>query len=304
MASKVDIVVLSWNRKDDTLETLRSLKQQNYPDFNITVVDNNSSDGVADAIEQEFSEVNLIRLPKNLGVAGGRNVGIKNCTGDIVFFLDNDALLASDALSRCVEELEKNPKIAVVTGKVVNYFTNTILDTDWVHPYDKGQFSDTSFFTPIFNGGCHAIRREVVELVGDFPDDFFRQDEEIDLCYRIIDAGYVIKYCPDIVMYHKLSPIQRSHSLQFFNSTKNNLVVVWRYLPIDLAAWQTLVRVLVLGVRALQKGFLLAYVKGLVLFVLQFPSIVKNRRPIKPGTVTNIRELWLKSNKPIYRLLW
>jgi len=300
----VSLVILTWNRKEDTIETLQKLRDQTYRDFEIVVVDNNSTDGVDDVIEKEFPDIRLIRLPKNLGVAGGRNVGIKNTRGKIVVFLDNDAIMAPDALEIFLTEFSSAPEIGVVTAKIMNFYTGEISPTDWLHPYNYIPNSERSFFSPIFVGCCSALRKEIFEKIGFFPDDFFRQDEEIDLCVRLMDAGYRIKYCPNIVVYHKQSLAQRSLPFQFYNSTKNNLSVVWKYLPFMLALKQTAVRLFVLGVRGIQKGYFLAYLRGVAGFAVSLPGIIRKRKCIKAETLKEVRRLWRDGDKLIYRLLW
>lgn len=300
----ISVVMLTWNRKEDTIENLTALRGQTYRNFEIVVVDNNSTDSVDKVIESDFPEVRLIRMPRNFGVALGRNIGIKNAKGRYIFLLDNDGILDNNALAVCAEAFRREDRLAVLTGKVINFHLKRMSDSDWVHPVDKAAWADREFDSPVFAGGCCCLSREVLDQVGLFPEDFFRQDEEIDLCYRVLDAGFRIKYTPGIVFHHKQSPTQRSLPFQYYNTTKNNLSVVWRYLPLPLAIKQTGIRLYVLAVRGAQKGFLFAYLKGCWGFLIAFPGILASRKSISSETVEIVGRLWGQSGKPIHRLLW
>jgi GT2 family glycosyltransferase len=102
---QVTAVTLNWNRPDDTLACLASLKEQTYPDLQLLVVDNGSTDDSAIRIRAEFSDVSLLAHPHNSGFARGNNLGIRQALAqgaDYVFCLNNDTWLAPDAIERLV----------------------------------------------------------------------------------------------------------------------------------------------------------------------------------------------------------
>ena len=83
----VSVVIITWNRKDDVLESIQSIYEQNYQNVEIVVVDNGSTDGTADALAQGFPGVKIVALDRNTGVSEGRNLGVAAAKGDIIFFL-------------------------------------------------------------------------------------------------------------------------------------------------------------------------------------------------------------------------
>jgi len=124
MTPLVFIIVLNWNGKDDTLECLGSLQQLDYPNFETVVVDNGSTDGSEDVIRSAFPSVNFIQTGRNLGYAGGNNVGIKHALShgaDYVWLLNNDTTVDPNALTALVETAQADPKIAVVGSKIFYY---------------------------------------------------------------------------------------------------------------------------------------------------------------------------------------
>lgn len=174
--------------------------------------------------------------PENLGVTKGRNYALEKGTAPIVIMLDDDAVLQNkDCLVNLLAEFEtkntERPK-AIVTFKVLYYDTLAMQANALPHKRFN-EYKDKSFFeTYFYAGGAHAIRREVIEKLGDYPPDFFYGMEEYDLSYRIINAGYAIVYTNKIVMLHKESPLGRKPKkeklrMMWVNKSK----VAYRYLP-------------------------------------------------------------------------
>ena len=174
--------------------------------------------------------------PENLGVAKGRNFALRKGKAPIIIMLDDDAVLQNkDCLTNLVKEFDtrntEKPK-AIVSFKILYYDTLQMQKNGLPHKRYE-EYKDKSFFeTYFYAGGAHAIKREVIEKLGDYPVDFFYGMEEYDLAYRILDAGYSIVYSDKIVMLHKESPLGRKpkkEKLQMMWVNKSK--VAWRYLP-------------------------------------------------------------------------
>lgn len=182
-------------------------------------------------------KVNYIDSNKNLGVAKGRNYAISLSRAPILILLDDDAVLQNtDALINLVTEFEtintKRPK-AIVSFKVLYYDTLEMQKNALPHKR-YNEYKDKNFFeTYYYAGGAHAIKREVLEKVGTYPEDFFYGMEEYDLSYRIIDKGYSIVYTDKVVMLHKESPYGRPPMADKLRMMwVNKAKVAWRYLPL------------------------------------------------------------------------
>jgi GT2 family glycosyltransferase len=119
--SLVSVIIPTFNRKDDLLSCLNSLKNSTYPNLETIVVDNASTDGTYDAVKQIFPNVKMVRSEKNLGVTGGRNRGAIESRGDYLLFLDHDMIVDRRMIEELLKTLKTDPKIGVA-GPVVYYY--------------------------------------------------------------------------------------------------------------------------------------------------------------------------------------
>jgi GT2 family glycosyltransferase len=175
--------------------------------------------------------------PDNLGVAKGRNYALRKGKAPIVIMLDDDAVLQNaDCLVNLHSAFQdanttERPK-AIVSFKVL-YFDTLEMQVNALPHKRFAEYKDRSFFeTYYYAGGAHAVKRDVIEQLGSYPDDFFYGMEEYDLSYRILDAGFTIVYSDKIVMLHKESPLGRKPKkeklrMMWVNKSK----VAYRYLP-------------------------------------------------------------------------
>ena len=224
----------------ELLKNISDLDQASELLEEVIVVNNASTDDYAEIKNYIHSTPTLFfryfDAPENLGVANGRNFALKKGKAPIIIMLDDDAVLQNkDCLVNLVKEFETNntdkPK-AIVSFKILYYDTLEMQKNGLPHKRYE-EYKDKSFFeTYFYAGGAHAVKRDVIEKLGDYPADFFYGMEEYDLAYRILDAGYSIVYSDKIVMLHKESPLGRKpkkEKLQMMWVNKNK--VAWRYLP-------------------------------------------------------------------------
>lgn len=228
------LIIVCYNRKNELKDCINSVLRQSMKPYEIIVVDNNSEDGTDKLFkngEISDSSIKYFKLEKNLGVAGGRNYGIKQASGDIFVFIDDDALLEPrNALEKIVTKFEKDPNIGILAFKVVNYHTKTIQRNEFPH-IDKSLNPDKEFETSYFIGAGHAIRREVFNKCGLYPEDYFYGMEELDLSFRVLDKGYRIIYFPHILVWHKKSPSGRiTDEKKWIFTLRNRVAISYKYL--------------------------------------------------------------------------
>lgn len=236
-------IIITYNRPDDALELLQniaSLEKAGELLEEIILV-NNASTADYSAVESYIAANRQLpfryyHAGENLGVARGRDFAISKSSAPLLIMLDDDAVLQNkDAFIRLLDEFEKKdtsrPK-AIVSFRVLYYDTLEMQKNALPHKQFE-QYKDKTFFeTYYYAGGAHAIRREALDKVGNYPTDFFYGMEEYDLSYRLLDAGYSIVYSDAVVMLHKESPLGRKPKAEkvremWVNKTK----VAWRYLP-------------------------------------------------------------------------
>lgn len=232
---KASIIILNWNGgADDCIESVNSALSQDYLNKEILFVDNDSTDGSVEAIEEKFAnEVTIIHTGANLGCPGGRNYGVEKATGDIIFFLENDGYWEGEGVvSGVIDYFRAHRSLGVLYTKVVDFNTGVV---DKPLGFALSRYEDPGLYlSSSFRGGACACRRELFVEVGLFPADFFRQREERFVSLGVLDKGYDICYCPDFVLQHKGSMYSgKSKNVLLYNCI-NDLKIVTRRYPVIL----------------------------------------------------------------------
>ncbi|MFD2237514.1 glycosyltransferase family 2 protein [Aureimonas populi] len=232
---EIDVIILSWNRADDTIETIRSALRQTGVAPRIWVVDQGSEPeqiGRIEAFAAGHANVTIQRLTYNSGVPGGRNIASFLGAAEIIVAIDNDAEFADETcLARTAERFADEPGLGVLGFRIVNHHTGALDRTSWNYPYDPDIFAERPFPATRFVGAGHAIRRAAFEAVGGYDDSLHFMEEEKDLAYRILDRGYLIAYEPAIVISHKISAEARVHwsSGRMFYMCRNVLYLDYKF---------------------------------------------------------------------------
>ncbi len=215
----VSIITVNYNQSAVTLELLESLKKITYPLTEVIVVDNGSPNDDPDMLLARYPNITLIKSGKNLGFAGGNNLGIRASSGEYILLLNNDTEVDSGFLEPLVNKLQRHKEIGAVSPKI--YFSHTpgmlqftgfsdinkftIRNKGWGHSQmDTGQF-DKDSLSGFAHGAAMMVPRNVIEEVGLMADIFFLYYEEMDWGQRIRNAGYSIWYVHDSIVYHKES---------------------------------------------------------------------------------------------------
>ncbi len=233
----VDLVILTYNRADDIVETLKSILPM-LPDFNrVWVVNNNSTDDTAVKLEQfcGHEKIVICNPGENLGCTGGRNYAIRRSTADIIINIDDDAVFFTpEPVSKVKAIFSAEPECAHIAFKIVNYFTREVQKKEFPAPMEKVS-PDEEFKSSFFIGAGWASRRSVLNDVGLFDEELFIYHDELDISFRIINRGHYIKFTPQIGVYHKQTPSGREpagDTLKRF--LKNRLAISYKYLPLHI----------------------------------------------------------------------
>lgn len=222
----VGILLVNYNGSKDTIECINSLKNNKYQNYKIIIVDNNSSYSDYKEIEKYIKENNLdielIRLEKNLGFAGGNNIGIKyaieelNC--DYVLLINNDTLVDESFLNELVNKSESSTEIGIATSKIFYYPERNKIwyaggKIDWfkftsIH-FGEKEYDDEKYNKDAevdFISGCvMLIKKSVIEEVGYLPEEYFMYYEDFDYCIKVRDKGFKLAYVSKSKVYHKIS---------------------------------------------------------------------------------------------------
>lgn len=165
----ISIVIVTWNRRDDLLETIQTVYDQPYQPFEIVVADNGSTDGIVEAVQQRFPAVQWVLLGQNLGVSAGRNAGVKAAHGSILLFLDSDASVSPQTLQALANAFDERPEVGVIACKVINAHTGEFdLIGGKIFAERDELIHERTFLSYAFSAcGC-AFRSNVFADVGGF----------------------------------------------------------------------------------------------------------------------------------------
>lgn len=300
----MSVLIVTWNRKEDVLETIRSVYEQRYENFEIIVVDNGSVDCTVEALHQAYPAVKIVELEKNIGISAGRNAGIKVAKGDIILCLDSDASPKVDALTNIVHKFQSAPEIGVINSKIVDATTKEIGAAGWVYS-EKGKIDqDCEFLSYSFSEGGAAIRREVFDKVGMFWDRLFFGSEGTELSLRVLDAGYKILYYPSSLVYHRASPQSRiGGSEREYLFFKNNLYIYLVRFPWWMFIFFASLKTGAALLRGIRHGYLGRILWGVAEFILETPSLLQERKPIKTETALRYLRLQREHGQLSWNLL-
>jgi len=240
----VSIIGLNWNNMVVTCDLLRSIKAHGtYPNMEIIIVDNGSNEDPTKSCKDIYPESKIILTRKNLGFAGGNNVGIKAATGDYIFIVNNDTEFTPFIIEGLLEIFQKYPDAGIVSPKFHYFFHKETIEYAGYHAVnifsgrnsmigcgekDNGQYNHIQV-TNYAHGGAMMVSRKVIEEVGLLPELFFLYYEEFDWCEQIKRKGYKVYYQPASLIYHKESMTTgKSSPLKTYYLTRNRILFMRR----------------------------------------------------------------------------
>lgn len=243
----VAVIMLNWNRVNDTIACIKSILAGDYKNLKFFVVDNGSNDkNEVGQIIKAFEDISVLSLPDNLGFTGGMNAGIKYVMEkfpeiDYFMILDNDMIVDSKCVSSAISVLDSEHDVDVIGAAVynfngelqysaanINFWVNVVLPTSY---YFKSKYNETKRFTVTYlSFWCSFVRREVFDVVGLFSDFFIAWDD-VDFSWRITKKGMKMIYLPKSKVFHKDTILNNgSGKLQYYG-TRNKFIVAQRILP-------------------------------------------------------------------------
>ena len=237
----LSIVTVNYNGYKDTCELIDSIPFEDC--LEVIVVDNGSFENEASILQKRYPSIRVIRSDKNLGFAGGNNLGIKVAKGKYIFLINNDTVFKEFNPKVLIKRLESSLQIGMVCPKIRFAWKNNPIQFAGYTPLssitarnkaigfgeeDKGQYN-TPRPTPYAHGAAMLIKREAIEKVGMMPECYFLYYEELDWSMMFTRAGYDIWYDPACTIYHKESQSTGQNSpLRTYYITRNRLLLVKR----------------------------------------------------------------------------
>jgi GT2 family glycosyltransferase len=242
----ISVVVLNWNGDHIVEECLMSLRTQSYHPVEIIVVDNASTDKSADLIKRGFPEVKLIVNDRNLGFGSGNNVGIQASHGKYIMILNNDARIDPGCIKELKRSIEKDKRYGACASKILLDGKGNLLDAAGITIYNdglsigRGRLENAGHYQRkedvFFASGCACLlRKEMLDDIGLFDEDFFAYADDTDMGWRAQLAGWKCIYNPKAIVYHLHSASSSAYSpLKAFLVERNRMWVAMKYYPISL----------------------------------------------------------------------
>jgi len=272
----VSIQILNWNRLSDTILAIKSALAQSYKNIEIVVIDNGSTEKGSESIKDIFPEIKYIKLPKNFGCPGGRNEGVKYCSGEYIFYLDNDGILHKDAVKHAVEIMESDNEIYVVGGKI-----NLISNMDDIYDFEIKKVDYVK--TKEFSGGISMHRKSLYNEIGYYNNDFIYGYEETHLGIRIITKGKKIVFTDSVILWHKKSDTARDEKTNIIRQYNNKLYTYWEFFPIKIVIIFTIWYFTIYTFNSFKKGYAMLFLKQIWSSLKKAIRIRKDKKNVING---------------------
>ena len=305
---KIAVVILNWNGKALLQKFLPSIIEHSR-EATIYVADNASTDDSIAFVTSNFPEIKIIRNKENGGYAKGYNDALKHLDEDVFCLVNSDIEVTKNWLSPILNTFKTESNTAIIQPKILDYKKKTHFEyagaaggfiDKYGYPYCRGRIFDTieedkgqyNINSEIFwaSGACFFIRKEVFNTLNGFDESFFAHMEEIDLCWRAFNLGYVSKYISESTVYHvggatlsssnpKKTYLNFRNSLATLtkNASGNILILLFIRLTLDgLAAFKFLI--------AFKFAHIVAILKAHISFYTRLPKLLKQRKQLQKKT--------------------
>lgn len=272
----VTIAITARNRPEELALTLETLRQQDYPNFNVCLIDDSSDVPLEPLVRRWFPQAQVHRNETPAGLVRNRSRMMAECRTDFLVSLDDDSCFTRpDELRRAVERMKGEPELGIVTFFV---YQGAGPVPDLIPA--SGERYMASYF-----GCAHMMRSAMMRQVGGYRDFFDYYGEEQEYAMRVWDAGWRILYVPDVIVHHRVSDVGRRSDRILQHSVRNNLWSVILNYPAGRALLQIGWRLFSHGVEALRTPALGAYMRGVAQSLAGLPRVLKSRKAIRSDTL-------------------
>ena len=304
---EASIVIVTWNGRQHLETCLSAVAAQEGVEAETILVDNASTDGSVELVQDRFPWVRIVRLGRNHGFAGGNNAGAREARGRYLAFLNNDTSADPRWLRALLGGLDEPRRIALATSRIVYMHDPEIVDSAGdaftraggaYKRHHGGRAGDVLEPREVF-GACGAaflVPKAVFEEIGGFDEDFFLSHEDVDLSYRARLRGYRCRYVPDSVVRHRgSSSIGRASRLAVFHGQRN---LEWVY--VQNTPWPILLRTLpahllydaAAAAHFARRGLLGPFLAGKAHALAGLPRVLARRARLQRSRTVPWRAIW------------
>lgn len=237
----VSIIIVNYNGKDLIERCLSSVTNTNYPNYEIIVVDNNSTDDSITVIREKFPSCRVILLSDNMGFAIANNIGAKNAKGDYYVFLNNDTYVTPEWLHELVSVMESDNDIAISQSLLLNPDGSIDSSGDFITKNGRTYSSKRLHFNGhrdilSARGASMMVRKDFYRRIGGFDEDYFISFEDVELGWKAWILGYRVIMVPtSVVLHYAGSTTVKMNEMMVFNGLKNQLSLITTHFETTLA---------------------------------------------------------------------
>ena len=300
------VIIPNFNGVSLLADCLESLTKQVYSNFEVIVVDNNSTDNSINFITKNYPEVKVIKLKKNFGFAKAINQGVREARGKYLLFLNNDTKVTADWLNELVKFANLHPEVVSINSKLVNFYKKNLIDGVGITINEVGQAKSIGwqeidrdqYNNPFYifgaTGGASLFKKDLFIKIGMFDEKYFMYSEEVDFAFRAQFLGYKSMYCPSAIVYHKHKATARKYPAkieywQFRNMTQTIikdfptaiLFKDYRWLKIILVHLNTILY-------QLKNGYIWPPIMTELWLFIHLPFLIKDRIKIQSNIKVEI----------------
>ncbi|TLX76009.1 glycosyltransferase family 2 protein [Labilibacter sediminis] len=303
--TKLAVVILNWNGEKLLREFLPTvIENSKVPGVDVIVADNASTDHSIQILETEFPTVKIIRLDKNYGFTGGYNRALKQVEAEYIILLNSDIAPGNNWLPPLLKEMDENANTAICVPKIKSYrhpecFEYAGAAGGFIDKYgfpfcrgrifnqieeDKGQYNQSG---PIFwaSGAAMVVRTKLFFESGGLDEDFFAHMEEIDLCWRMKNRGWDVKYIAESEVYHLGgATLDYNNPRKVYLNFRNNLFLLTKNIAKNKLFVKLLQRMIIDGIAAVKFLFSAEFnnfwsvFRAHVRFYIMFFTMYKKRK--------------------------
>lgn len=310
-------------------DCLHSLTNPDYPNWELFVIDNNSTDDSVIYLKKKFEKLpncHLIQNPVNM-YSQGLNLGAKNANGEYLAYFNNDVALKKGYFHELISQFKKDKKLAIAQGKLLNYYDHTKIDSagETIDKYgnpvtigtrekDEGQFDIEEEILSASGSAC-MIRKDLHEKLGMYDPDYGIGYEDMDLALRARRLSYTVKRFPKAVIYHKRASTDLAEFVRVkvkWHFNKNRIATMIKNYPFSMLLTTLPVTFsLYIGIGfyewLIMKNWRMGWVRFTSIFwlVLNLPRIISKRLSINNLGSRSLskHDLDLFSSKPLFSII-
>jgi len=226
----VSIIIVNYNGREYLEKCLKSLDKIDYENFEIILVDNNSTDNSIKFVKNTYPSIMIIKLDKNYGFAEPNNIGAKNAKGKFLLFLNNDTIVTPNFITAMVQVINQDPKIIICQSRLLKPDGTVDSSGDYIDTLGRAfslkeeNLENRRIFSA--RGASMLVNKEKFFELGEFDKNFFASFEDVDLGWRANIFGYKVFLASQSIVYHTGGQtIKKINSELQFHGVKNTLLL-------------------------------------------------------------------------------